>query len=305
MQHNVHGTTNAAPRLSPPLLSGVVGVFLISWSPVFVVLSGATPGAAAFYRVLFGAALLSLYGLVRRDGIRPTRRSALLASVSGLFLALDLQFLHESIVRIGPGLAPLLANLQVIVLAVFGAMVFRERLTRRALLAVPLALAGLTLTVKDSWWSVGPVYRRGVLFGLLTAVCYAGFLLLLRAAHQASPRASRSRHLACASLAAVALQGVLQLSVGAVLRAPTAAGWGYLILYAVSSQFLGWILITVALDSLPVIRLGLVLLLQPVLSLTWDWLLFGRSLSPIEALGVAIALAGILLGNLSQSQIRQ
>ena len=291
------------PRDLRSLGAGIAGVFLISWSPILVVLSGATPGTAAFYRVLFGAGLLALYAVVRRDGALPTRRSAVLAAASGLFLALDLQFLHESIARLGPGLATLLANLQVIVLALFGAALFRERPAKRAILAVPLALAGLTLTVKDSWWTVGLDYQAGVLFGLLTAVCYAGFLLLLRTAHSASPGASRSTHLACASLAAVALLGVLESSLGAVPRAPTGTGWGYLVLYAVSSQFLGWILITRALESLPVIRLGLVLLFQPALSLTWDWLLFGRSLSPIESLGVAVALTAILLGNSSRSSV--
>jgi hypothetical protein len=44
-------------------------------------------------------------------------------------------------------------------------------------LAVPLALLGLGLIVGFDWSDLPGDYRLGVIFGLLTATAYAGYLL--------------------------------------------------------------------------------------------------------------------------------
>ncbi|MET0094923.1 MAG: hypothetical protein ABW120_15400, partial [Sedimenticola sp.] len=58
----------------------------------------------------------------------------------------------------------------------------------------------------------------------------------------------------------------------------------------------GWLLITSAMPRLKAMTVGLMLLLQPTLSFTWDILFFGRSLSTLEAVGVLLTLVGIYFG---------
>jgi drug/metabolite transporter (DMT)-like permease len=64
----------------------------------------------------------------------------------------------------------------------------------------------------------------------------------------------------------------------------------------VFSQSVGWILIANALPGVRASLSGLILLLQPALAFVWDVLFFQRPTTPVNWLGVLIALAAIYLG---------
>ena len=68
----------------------------------------------------------------------------------------------------------------------------------------------------------------------------------------------------------------------------------------VFSQSVGWILIANALPGVRVSLSGLILLLQPALAFVWDVLFFQRPTTPVNWLGVLIALAAIYLGMVRQ-----
>ena len=59
---------------------------------------------------------------------------------------------------------------------------------------------------------------------------------------------------------------------------------------------LAWLLMVGAMPRLPASLVGLLLLLQPALAFVLDVLLFGRPTTALDWLGLALALAGILLG---------
>ena len=63
-----------------------------------------------------------------------------------------------------------------------GIVLLRQKPTGSQLLAVPLALVGLVMIIGLDWQRLPGDYRLGVIFGLLTAVVYAGYLLSLRGA---------------------------------------------------------------------------------------------------------------------------
>ena len=102
------------------------------------------------------------------------------ALVAGVFFAGDFVFWHRAIVFVGPGLATMLGNFQVILLAVVSTLFFKERMAPRLAIAIPMALAGLYLMVGVGWAGFSADYRLGVVFGLLTALFYALYLLSLK-----------------------------------------------------------------------------------------------------------------------------
>jgi drug/metabolite transporter (DMT)-like permease len=72
---------------------------------------------------------------------------------------------------------------------------------------------------------------------------------------------------------------------------PTANLW--LILLAIGSQVIGWLLIGTALPKLPVVETSVLLLGQPVFTVIWGVLMFDERLSALQWAGAAIVLAGV------------
>src|SRR6056297_1963711 len=93
-----------------------VGAIMVSFSAVFVKLSTVQPTMDAFYRMLFGGAILFLMALLRRESLWVDKKSFFFACLAGALFACDLSLWHKSILFIGPGLATIILNLQVFVL---------------------------------------------------------------------------------------------------------------------------------------------------------------------------------------------
>ena len=142
-----------------------------------------TPSTAAFYRCFYALPALLVIALVerRRYGSRE-RNARLLAWLAGCFFAADLILWHHSIAAVGAGLATVLGNVQVVLVPIAAWLLLSERPAGRVAAAVPVVLIGVVLisgVVGAGAYGSNPAL--GVLFGLLTAVAYAGFLLTLRA----------------------------------------------------------------------------------------------------------------------------
>ncbi|HEX6930215.1 MAG TPA: DMT family transporter, partial [Gammaproteobacteria bacterium] len=260
------------------MLQLVLGVLMISLSGVFVKLVDTDPTATAFYRMLFGGLVLAAITLARRESLWFGARFTIAAMIAALWFAGDLYFWHRSILYVGPGLATLLANFQVFLLPLAGYLVYRERADLRLALSIPLAFAGLLLLVLPEWLDLGDDYRLGVVFGLVTAVCYAGYTMTLRASRLGSSTASNTANVAVLSLSCAALLAALTLAGGESLAIPSWQDFGWLLAYGVAGQVFGWALISQALPTLRASTVGLVLLLQPVSAFVWDFALFDRRL---------------------------
>lgn len=291
-------TTTAARRAAiHPELQIVAGSVLISFSAVFVELAHTGPTASGVYRNVFGALTLLAIVIARRDRLWNGMRRLRWALIAGVCFAADIFFWHRSILYVGPGLATILGNFQVFFVAGIGFLVFHERATWRFLVAIPLAIAGLLMLVGFHWGRFDPQYRRGVIFGLLTALSYALYLLCLRGARREQDPVS-----AVANLAAVTVvTAVLLAATAAVrhesLRIPDARTAVVLVAYGVLCQALGWILISRTLHRVDASRAALILLSQPALTFIWDVLFFGRPTSAVEAGGALLAIASIYMGS--------
>ena len=105
-------------------------------------------------------------------------------TIPALAFAADLMIWHRSILYVGPGLATLLGNFQVFLMALAGYLIYRERLGCNFLAGVALAFVGLYLLVGLDWSDVGAQYRLGVALGIATGFCYAIYMLSTRHAQR-------------------------------------------------------------------------------------------------------------------------
>src|SRR6266545_43362 len=149
-----------------PVLAAVLGALSIAFSGILVRLANVEPATAAIFR--------------RAYGPRPAGQ-VWLALVAGISFALDLVIWHHTIQLVGAGLATVLGNTQVVIVAVLAWLVLGERPPGRTLLALPVVLLGVVLisgVVGGGAYGRDPVL--GGILGLATGFAYAGFLLVLR-----------------------------------------------------------------------------------------------------------------------------
>lgn len=284
-----------------PILRLFLGAALISLSPVWVRLVDISATASGFYRMLIGAAALALYVVVTNRRLQFSRRVWIILVAAAVFFALDLWFWHRSINAVGPGLATLLANFQVFILVIVGAVWLGQSLRPVHLVSVPLAVAGLAMIVGVDWSALSGEYRKGVVFGLLTACAYAAYTLSLRASRRDATDATPVREVFVISGLCAVIMAVATLAEGESL-AIGAVDFGWMLGYGVLSHGIGWVLIASSLPKVSTTQAGLALLLQPTLSFFWDVLIFARPMLGREVLGALIALLAIYLGSRSPSK---
>jgi drug/metabolite transporter (DMT)-like permease len=253
-----------------------------------------SPETAAIFRCVYALPVLGLLAWRedRKYGARETRDHRL-AAIAGLFFAADLIFWHYAIEDVGAGLATVLGNLQAVMVALAAWAILSERPERRVIVATPLALIGVLLisgALEDGAYGANPL--RGVIFGVLTAITYTGFILVLR---QGSSDLRRpAGPLFDATLVSAIACLVAGLALGRADLVPSWPEHAWLLTLALTSQVVGWLLIAVSLPRLPAAIASLLLTVQPVGSVILGVILLGENPSELQVLGVAFILGGLL-----------
>jgi drug/metabolite transporter (DMT)-like permease len=272
----------------------LAGALTIAFSAILVHQADVHPATAALYRCAYAVPVLALLAWRERRLYGPRAEGQQrLALVAGLFFAADLVFWHQAIADVGAGLATVLGNLQVVIVPFAAWAVLAEAPGRRILAALPLTLAGVVLisgALEDGAYGEHPA--RGVLFGALTGIAYAGFILTLRHGNEdlrrpAGPLFDATWVAAVASLAAA-------LALGADDLAPAWPSAAWLVCLALTSQVLGWLLISVSLPRLPAALTSMILTIQPVGSVVLGIVLLGEEPSALQLIGAACILAGLV-----------
>jgi drug/metabolite transporter (DMT)-like permease len=279
----------------------IIGAIIISFSGVFVKTSLVHPLVSAFYRVFFGCLFLVCACWIKNEFKKKNLKKNLLAILCGLVFSLDLFCWHYSIHYIGPGLATILGNCQVFVLAIVGWLVFKERLGIWFVLSIPLAFTGLFMVIGLDVDQLSPDYLWGVLLGGLTAVFYSIFLLLLRYLQSDDPKTKGPGgavfyYQAVLTAACSFFLGVAIISSGHSFTIPGTVSLLSLLGLGFFSQAFAWVMISNSLPKVAASRAGLILLLQPALSFVWDVIFFNRQTGLVGWAGVCMVLTAIYLG---------
>ena len=290
-----HAGSPAVPAVA---LRMALGAMLLSSTSIFVVLARVAPTVSAFYRMLFGGVILLAWVVLRGQWRRIDRRDWLLALLPALCFAADLAQWHHSILWVGPGVATLLTNVQVFLLALVGVAFYREKLARGFVPGMLLAVLGLWLLVGAHWSMFDAQHRLGVWLGLGSALAYTVYLLSFRHALSGHATLPAAQFLGLMSLIAAALLWLWGSLEGDSFALHGLRNWSALLGLGFFGQVVAWLLMVRAMPRLPASLVGLLLLLQPALAFVLDVLLFHRATSAGDWAGLLLALAGILLGTL-------
>jgi drug/metabolite transporter (DMT)-like permease len=263
-----------------------VALAAVAWSTAGVLqrqLTLDTPTQVCGRAVFAGAALLAYVAVVERGRVWPAFRSVggagvaaalCVATASGSFIA---ALNHADVARVlflmavSPVLAALLAR-----------VTLGEPITRRTVLAMALALAGVTVMLG----APGEADLAGDGLAFLAALAFAVMLVITRWRQDVS------------MAPATCLSQVILVVAFLPLADPGQIGGadiGWLAALGIGQIGLGFALLTVGARLIPAAQVGLITLLEIVLGPLWVWLALDERPSALTLVGGAIVIVAIAI----------
>jgi len=277
--------------LRAPVSVMSAGATAVSASAIFIDLSHASPGTASFYRCVLALPLLAPLALRERrhaDRARRPARQPLIVAGAGVLFAGDMLLWTQAIFEVGAGLSTVLVNAQVVMVPLLARLIDGERLHRRYLLCLPGLCLGVVLTggvLEHGVAGTDPAW--GTVHAVLAAVCYSGFLYLLR-------RGGRHGGIVGSYTLIIAVAAAVSLVGGALWHGlDVTPGWpavGWLALTAVAGQVLGWLFVARAAPRLPSDAGAALLMLTPVGSLVLSAAVLSERPSALQLAGAVVML---------------
>jgi drug/metabolite transporter (DMT)-like permease len=291
---------SARPARSAPVLVLMGGACAIAFAPILVRLTQTGPAAAGFWRLALALPLLGLLATLdaRRAPTAAGWRPQPWALLAGLFFALDLGFWHYGIRLTTVANATILANLSPVFVTAGAWLLLGERPGWRFVAGLALALigAGLIAAAKGGGAGIDPPLGDGL--SIATSGWYAAYMLAVRKARLGQGVSQVMLWSTAAGAPLILLGAVLLCERIAPMSAP---GWaaclGLGLVHVAGQGAIAW-----ALGRLPAATASVVVLVQPVLTAILGLVIFAEPISPLQALGGAVALAGVVLAQLAAAR---
>jgi drug/metabolite transporter (DMT)-like permease len=274
------------------LAAVTAGAICTATNPVFVRFSELEPLASAFHRMLWALPILLLWQYFdKTPRISAATKSSdwWLLVLCGIFFAADLIALHLAIDLTLAANAIVFLNAQPLYVVIFGWLFFSERVSAGFLVAMILAFSGIAVLM----WSgahVGNGNLMGDSLGIAAGVFYAGFLL--------TAKRLRSRHSSITiniwtCVAALPVLLLVALINTASIIPDTLEDWGYMLSLGIVSHALGQGLIVWGLARLHSGMSAIALLIAPIATACFAWVLLGEQLNSTQILAMFVVLVAI------------
>lgn len=213
----------------------------------------------------------------------------------GLFTALDHSTWSTAIATTQVANATLLNNMAPLWVALFAALIWRERLRGRFWLGLLVTLLGAALVLSNGML-FSPQQNSGNLLAIFSSLFYAAYFLVTQ--HGRTRLDALTYVWLVTMFAAFSLFGI-SLALRLPLTGFTPQTWLVFLAAGLVSQIGGYFAIAYALGHLPASVVSTTMVLQPVLTALLAFIFAGEALAPMQWLGGLAAVGGIYLVNIS------
>ncbi len=228
-----------------------------------------------------------------RERLRIDARQAGLAAVIGIGGLLVNNYLYFQAIHLTSVATALLLQYQApIVVALYAALVQRHRLSKRVILSLILTLCGCALIVRVYDPSVLRPNLPGVLAGIGTAFAFAFYILTSRVALKSMGAWTllTYAYTAASLVWAVILPPWRLFTMGFAVET-----WGAFVAIATLGTVVPFGLFISGLRYLPPTQASIISMLEPVVAAVAAFLILGEILLPVQLLGGALVLGGVVL----------
>lgn len=278
-----------------PVIVMFLGVMGASMSSVFVRMSAAPSAVTAFYRLLWTVLLMSPMILgrkqIRQELLQVSRKALILSALSGVMLALHFGTWFESLHHTTVSSGTIIVSTEVIWVTLAYCLLMKGRLSRKAICAIIVTLAGsVVIAMSDSGAAGNHLY--GDFLALIAALAVSGYTLLGRIVRESKVSASVYTYIVycfcCASLL------IFCLVQGETIVGCPVSGVVCGLLLAVFSTIMGHSIFSWCLKYLPPTFVSAAKLCEPVIASLFAAILFREIPGATQLLGAAIILVGVV-----------
>ena len=267
-----------------------------------VIEGGLTPLQLTQFRVLGCCIIAGLVLLVvDRRAFRLTRRQLLVMAVLGVFGVAILQASYAAAIQLLPvGIALLFEYTAVLFVALIAFLFLREKVKARLWIAIVAVLVGLAV-VAQVWAS--SLNGLGILLALVASASLTTYFLVgERQVGATSPLAVAFWTMLFASVFWAFFSGWWEVT-PAMLTAPTSVGplWAPLAFNIVFGTFLSFYFSFLALKHLTATAAGITASSEVIFAFAVAFLWLGEGLSPVQLVGAAVVLVGIILAQTARA----
>lgn len=271
---------------APFLFMAVASAVLMGTIGVISQYAGLSAETLTFYRLGFGAALmlgyLLLVGQVGLLRVWPSWRVLANGGLLAAFIVCYVQaMLYTSMAN-----AIMMVYLSPVMASVVAHFTMGERLTAAGVGLILLALFGFATMMEFELSFENAEDATGMAFAAVAMLAYAGFILLNRVMPTHLHAYTRCWY---QLLAGALCMLPLMLQQGESIHLEQ---WGWLLLAGLLPGFLAILFAVIALRELPAATFGTLAYMEPIAVVTFGWVLFDQSLSPLQLTG-----CGLILGS--------
>ncbi len=243
-------------------LSLFVATFAVSWAAILIKLSGADPYPIAFYRMAFASILLAIPALAKakRRLKELDAKQAILLLISGLVLGFHFATWVQSLFFTTISNSTIIVATQPIWVLIMEATILREKIPRRSIIGMLLALIGIII-ISGGDIDLGPEYIKGDLLALAGAI-FAGVYLFI--GRQLRARMDNIGYIFPVYTIAAVVLLIMSLASGANLTDYPKFTWTMLILLAVVPTMVGHSLYNWLLKYVPAHMVATTILGEPI-----------------------------------------
>lgn len=277
-----------------PVIVMFLGVLGASMSSVFVRMSHAPSAVTAFYRLLWTVLLMSPAILgkdeIRRELFRIDRKALILSALSGVMLAVHFATWFESLRHTTVSSGTIIVSTEVIWVALIYCLLMKGRLSRKALGAIAVTLAGsVIIAMSDS--DAGGNHLYGDFLALTAALAVAGYTLLGRIVRSRVSASVYTYIVYCFCCLSLLLLCLIQ---GHSILGSPVSGIVCGLLLAVFSTILGHSIFSWCLKFLSPTFVSAAKLCEPVIAGVLAAILFQEIPGKMQFLGAAVILIGVV-----------
>ncbi|OBW96392.1 DMT family transporter [Gallibacterium salpingitidis] len=254
--------------------------------------------AIAFWRLLIASVIFFLLAKCFKQRLPKSKKAIGFALTSGIFLAFDLAFWHESVYAVGPGISTLLNSLQIFFLSAISFFYFKEKLSIMQLISLLLAIIGVYF-ITGSEFAYNENALWGFTTGIISSLLLALSMVFIRKTHEVEPTPIFPMMLLI-SLGGAAILILPSLLFNADNLYPTnALDWFWIFVYGAVMQCFAWGMIAYCVPLLSLALTGLLLLSEPIAALVIDYSILDKPINLIQWGGAAVTMFAIYLGSVS------
>lgn len=239
----------------------------------------------------------------RRELLCLTRRQALLAGLSGFWLALNLLLLFVSLEYTSVLMTSLLRRTSPMWIVLPEILIFAVVFSRRFWLSLALTLVGVALVGLGGFSAIeaGSDPLLGGALALIGSFCFGAYLLIGRQLNNVIPPLLYSF---LVFLSAALVTTAVVAGSGTPVTGYSASGYLWVIIVTILAQVIGHLFMNFALQHFTATALAIILQIAVVGSAVIALFLFGEVPSLVQIVGSALVIYGVVVATIEQTGTR-